>query len=71
MKNPRRMARVLLWVAVILALGSPVTLIPVSGETKPNLLGYPSLCSFSPVSTLIMLFAANTCNGIRKKMLIK
>lgn len=71
MKNPRRMTPILFWVAVILALGSLVTLLPVAGKTKPNLLGYSSLCSFAPVSTLIMLFAANTCNGIRKKMLVK
>jgi hypothetical protein len=32
-----------------------VTLIPLASASKVSLLGYKSLCSFSPISTLVLL----------------
>ena len=32
-----------------------VTLIPTATASKPSLLGYKALCSFTPISTLIFL----------------
>ena len=32
-----------------------VTLIPLASVSKASLLGYKSLCSFSPISTIILL----------------
>lgn len=60
-------SRLLLAVCVILSLGALVTLIPYGGASKLNAIGYKSVCTFAPVSTIIMLFLANTLNGIRKK----
>ena len=37
---------------LILAL---VTLIPMESASKASLLGYKALCSFSPISTIILL----------------
>jgi len=39
-------------VYIILAL---VTLFPLESASKANILGYKSLCSFSPISTIIFL----------------
>ena len=60
-------ATVLRVTTVILAVGAVATLIPYSGASKDNVMGYKSLCTFAPVSTVIMLFIANTLWGIRKK----
>lgn len=67
MDNKKRWAGVLRVIAVMLAVGAVVTLIPHSAASKPNMIGYKSLCTFAPVSTVIMLFAANFIWGIRKK----
>ncbi|MBU1169304.1 MAG: hypothetical protein KKD44_07045 [Proteobacteria bacterium] len=67
MKGNAGVARILLIASIILMIGALVTLIPFAGASKPNIMGYRSLCSFSPVSTIILLFGANTCYGIRKK----
>jgi hypothetical protein len=31
-----------------------VTLLPMAAASKPNLMGYKSLCSFNPMSALIL-----------------
>ena len=54
----RLLYKVLAAVLVALAL---LTLVPAPAS-KPCLLGYYALCSFTPVSTLILLIAAEvTC----------
>ena len=35
-----------------------VTLIPLASASKASLLGYKALCSFSPISTIILLALA-------------
>lgn len=67
MENKKRWAAGLRVIAVTLAIGAVTTLIPHGGASKPNMMGYKSLCSFAPVSTLIMLFVSNFLWGIRKK----
>ena len=62
-----RMSKLLLMTSVILAIAGLMTLVPWAGANKLNILGYKSLCTFAPVSTLIMLFVSNTLYGIRKK----
>ena len=37
------------------SLAALITLIPLAAVSKASLLGYKSLCSFSPISTLILL----------------
>jgi hypothetical protein len=60
-------SKLLRMICIVLAIGAFASLIPYGGASKENVLGYKSLCSFAPVSTIIMLFVANTLNGIRKK----
>lgn len=52
----------LMWIFVALAV---VTLIPFTA-TKLNDLGYYSLCSFTPWSTLALLVVAGVAWAIRK-----
>jgi hypothetical protein len=35
-----------------------VTLIPLASASKPSLLGYKALCSFTPISTIILVLMA-------------
>lgn len=44
--------------AVFLCIAAGLTIMPYSGASEPSVLGYHALCSFSPVSTVICLFAA-------------
>ena len=48
---------VLYAVTVILTLLAAATLVPNPGASWPNLLGYRSVCTFAPVSTLILCWA--------------
>ena len=50
--------KVLLVITLVAAL---CTLLPVSiVEHKHNLIGYSSLCSFAPISTIVLLLFAQT-----------
>jgi hypothetical protein len=40
--------------AIVLALTTIVTVLPRSSAKKVSLLGYRALCSFSPISTIIL-----------------
>jgi uncharacterized protein with FMN-binding domain len=52
----------LLGVAALCTLAAAVTLLPSPGASKPNVLGYRSVCSFAPAGTaLCCLLAAVTC----------
>jgi hypothetical protein len=52
----------LLAVSALFALAAIATLIPWPGAPWPNVLGYKSLCSFAPGSTLgCAILAAATC----------
>ncbi len=42
-------------IAIILFIAAAVTLIPVSSASEVSMLGYKSLCSFAPVSTLFLV----------------
>ena len=61
---------ILLAVTVVLAIGGVLTLIPASGASYPNVLGYRSLCTFAPASALYCFAAAGlTC--IMRASLVK
>jgi uncharacterized protein with FMN-binding domain len=53
---------ILLGLSGLFTLGAVVTLLPFAGASKPNVLGYRSVCSFAPAaSALCGLLAAATC----------
>ncbi|TFG83401.1 MAG: hypothetical protein E4H20_05565 [Spirochaetales bacterium] len=54
--------RPLLALSGLFTLGAVITLIPNAGASWPNILGYPSVCTFTPGATFACaLLAAITC----------
>jgi hypothetical protein len=45
-------------VVVILSIAAVKTVIPNAEASKPCLLGYKAACSFTPISTAILIIAA-------------
>jgi hypothetical protein len=45
-------------VIVILSIAAVKTVIPNAKASKPCLLGYKATCSFTPISTVILVIAA-------------
>jgi hypothetical protein len=52
--NDRKFPTHLIFTAVHFSLAI-VTLIPLASVSKASLMGYKALCSFSPISTIILL----------------
>jgi len=57
----------MLLLSILLTLGGLATLVPCASVSKANLLGYKSLCSIAPVSTLICFLIAGVICFVRKK----
>ena len=55
--NDKKSPTHLIFTAVHLSLAI-ITLIPLASVSKASLLGYKSLCSFSPISTIILFALA-------------
>jgi len=66
--NKNTLSTLLLVLSILLVIGAILTVIPNAGASKPNIIGYRSICTFSPVSTAIMLFLAYSGNGYRAKL---
>ncbi len=56
-------------VIVILLIAAVKTAIPEAKASKPCLLGYKALCSFTPVSTIILIVAAVAVFFLTRQML--
>ncbi len=67
MANKPLISKLLIGLTIIAVVSALATLVPYIGASKVNILGYKSLCTFTPISTIIFLFLANTFYGIRKK----
>lgn len=67
MKNKNLTGKALLVAAYISIIAGASTAIPWPAVKEVNILGYKSLCSFAPVSTVICLILSNTFFSIRKK----
>ena len=50
--------KILSGLAILIVVAAVLTILPHPGASKPNLLGYRSLCAFVPLSTLILLGTA-------------
>ncbi len=58
----------LLMLTIVFTILAIVTLIPNPGASKPNVLGYKSVCTFAPAATLLLgLLAGITCT-VRNRM---
>ena len=53
----RKLLRLL---SIFFTTAGVLTLIPHAGAVSPSILGYQSLCSFAPVSTVLSLYAGVT-----------
>ncbi|NPV00470.1 MAG: hypothetical protein HPY53_03710 [Brevinematales bacterium] len=60
-------ASTLFTIAIILLVLGGLTLIPSPGASKACLLGYKAKCSFTPVSTIILLAAAGVLFFLRAR----
>ena len=58
-------------IAVVHLSLAVVTLIPVASASKPCLLGYEALCSFSPISTLGLLALAGLHIYLHRRLAVK
>jgi len=67
MKNKKLMGTFLLSLSYVSIIIGVLTAMPWPAMTEVNILGYKSLCSFTPASTAICILLANTFFSIRKK----
>ncbi len=59
-------------ITIIASLGAIATLIPQAGASKPCMLGYSALCTYTPVSTIVLLLIAGfSCVYRGKKLVVK
>jgi hypothetical protein len=54
-------------VIIILCIAAAKTVIPNSNASKPCLLGYKATCSFTPISTAILILAATATFFVAKR----
>jgi len=57
-------------VIIILSIAAVKTVIPNSNASKPCLLGYRATCSFTPISTAILILAAIITFLVAKNMIL-
>ncbi len=63
-------ASALFTIAIILLILGGLTLLPSPGASKACLLGYKAKCSFTPISTLILLAAAGVLFFLRSRITV-
>lgn len=59
---------VLMLVTLVAAIAGVLTLVPASGASYPNILGYRSLCTFAPAATLYCFGIAGISCVIRASL---
>jgi hypothetical protein len=57
-------------VIVILSIAAVKTVIPNEEVSKPCLLGYKAACSFTPISTAILVIAAITAFVVARNVIL-
>jgi hypothetical protein len=68
--NDKKSPTHLIFTAIYFSL-AVVTLIPLASVSKPSLLGYKALCSFSPISTIGLILLAGLHIFLHKRSLAK
>ncbi|MCX6226956.1 MAG: hypothetical protein NTV01_19775 [Bacteroidia bacterium] len=71
MKTRKKGYKGLLALTVILTPAAIITLIPNAGASKANMIGYHSICSVVPMSTLVLVICAGATCYFRKKYFTK
>jgi len=67
MKEKKKDYALLLVLTIIITLAAVLTIIPNASISKECLLGYKALCSFTPISTILLLIAVAIICSIRKR----
>lgn len=68
MEQNRLISKLFLGLSIIAVLSALLTVIPLGTVSEKNIIGYKSVCSFAPVSTVILLMLANVFSFVRKKL---
>lgn len=66
-KNIKIQAGLFIIVATLSFIAAFLTLIPYDAAGKANIIGYKSLCTFTPVSTIVCLLASRTFYTLWKR----
>ena len=66
MKIKKKGYKWLLALTILLTLSAIITLIPNPGASKDNMMGYHSICSAAPLSTLLLVVCTGITCFIRK-----
>jgi hypothetical protein len=67
MKTRKKGYKWMLALTILFTLSAIITLIPNPGAAKDNMMGYHSICSGAPMSTLVLIICAGTTCFFRKK----
>ena len=67
MKTQKKGYTWLLALTILFTLSAIVTLFPNTGASKDNMMGYHSICSGAPMSTLVLVICAGATCFFRKK----
>lgn len=70
MADKKKGYSVMLLLTIAVTLAGLVTLVPHASASKANLLGYKSMCTMVPVSTLLCFLVAAVICFVRKKNFI-
>ena len=60
--------KMMLLFSLLSALGGVLTLIPRTGASYPNIMGYSSICTFAPAATLYCFFLAGLSCFLRASL---
>lgn len=71
MKTRKKGYQWFLALTMIFTLAAIITLIPNPGASKDNMIGYHSICSGVPMSTLVLVICAGATCYFRKKYFTK
>ncbi len=66
--DTQRIVSILRIASIVLLVAGGLTLLPSPRASKPSLLGYRAKCSFSPVSTAILLAAGAGLLVLRQRL---
>lgn len=60
--------RLMIGLSLLFSIGAVLTLVPNAGASKPNVLGYRSLCTFAPAATALCGLAAGITCVLRNRL---
>lgn len=65
----KKMSMILFIAAIVIIIAGVKALFPHSAASKPNLWGYKSLCTFTPISSFILFWVAAVLFAVRMRIM--